>query len=301
MLLLSERPKTAREWRGTIGIDNQQFTKLASLVEQEYVAKRGQSLTEVLQSNSNGSKFRVRSYEDGLFFVLLILKMGATYDQIAFIYGFDLSTVKRNFDNWLLLLHNSLAQSGLLPIREFDNPSDFAAYFNKDVDIIIDGTEQRIQRPLNSELQKEHYSGKKKAHTHKCLIISTPDTYVHFVSQVYSGKQHDFTILKQEFDPSEEWFKDYTVRLDLGYQGFAKDYPQALAYLPNKKPLKRELSDEQKSENKKLAKQRITIEHSIGGMKRYEMLSGQSRLHNEGLYSQIVATCAGLWNFFITN
>src|SRR6185369_1455879 len=44
------------------------------------------------------------------------------------------------------------------------------------VRLVIDGKEQRVQRPQAShEAQKPYYSGKKKAHTLKCQIAVGPD------------------------------------------------------------------------------------------------------------------------------
>ena len=38
-------------------------------------------------------------------------------------------------------------------------------------DLSIDGTERRINRPKDNEEQKKHYSGKKKTHTVKNIIV----------------------------------------------------------------------------------------------------------------------------------
>lgn len=173
-------------------------------------------------------------------------------------------------------------------------------YFGNIRQIIIDGTEQRIQRPEQKEKQIATYSGKKKSNTNKCLIISTLDTYIHYVSSIYSGRQHDFSIIKQEFNPQESWFEGFEVRLDLGYFGFDKEYPKSTPYLPNKNYRKNPLTENQKERNRQLANQRIKVEHSIAGMKRYEIVSAQSRIKDEELYDKIVVVTAGLWNFFIS-
>jgi hypothetical protein len=49
-------------------------------------------------------------------------------------------------------------------------------------------------------------------------------------------------MFKREFPPKEPWFADLTVRLDLGFFGFEKDYACQQLYLPHKKPKKQELS-----------------------------------------------------------
>ena len=139
----------------------------------------------------------------------------------------------------------------------------------------------------------------KKSHTAKALIISSSDRYIHFVSHAYAGKEHDYSILKAVFPPEHAWFENLTVRLDLGYKGFDKDYRCKKLHLPHRKPRLAELTDEQRAENKELAKERIRVEHSIGGMKRYRILSDRLRVHDFELYDDILLVCAGLWNFYL--
>ena len=300
MLTFQHRPRTAREWQSTLGVDNQCFIRLSEQFGVTYEAKRGQSINQTLSENPNGQYFKIRAYDDFVFFILFVLKTGLTFDQTAFIFQIDLAGAKRYFDKGLDILYYTLLTNEFLPIREFDSPKDMEVYFDNTRQIIIDGTEQRIQRPESKEKQLATYSGKKKQNTYKCLIISTMDTYVHYISKIYSGKQHDFSIIKQEFNPEEDWFSEFEVRLDLGYLGFDKEYPKSIPYLPSKNYKKKPLTEQQKETNRQLASQRIKVEHSIAGIKRYEMVSAQSRLKDENLYDKIVAVTAGLWNFYIT-
>ena len=82
-----------------------------------------------------------------------------------------------------------------------------------------------------------------------------------------------------------------------GFVGFEKDYRCKELFIPHKKPKQQELTAEQKATNKVLAKERIVVEHSIAGLKRYRILSDRLRLHDLDLYNQILGVCAGLWNF----
>ena len=119
------------------------------------------------------------------------------------------------------------------------------------------------------------------------------------MSEVFVGKAHDYSILKAEFPPEKGWFENLEVRLDLGYLGFEKDYKCKKLYIPYKKPQKAELTEEQKAENKAASKERIKVEHSIGGLKRYRILSERLRVHDFELYDDILSVCAGLWNFYL--
>lgn len=107
-------------------------------------------------------------------------------------------------------------------------------------------------------------------------------------------------MFQREFPPAQDWFTEVRVRVDLGFVGFAKDYSCKELFIPHKKPKKKALTAEQKAENKVLAGERIVVEHSIAGLKRYRILSDRLRLHDFDLYNQILGICAGLWNFRLT-
>ena len=90
-------------------------------------------------------------------------------------------------------------------------------------------------------------------------------------------------MFKEEFPPEQEWFKAFHVRVDLGFLGMDNDYVCQSLSLPHKKKKKQPLSEEQKQHNRGLASERICVEHAIGGMKRYRILSDRLRVHDIGL------------------
>ena len=110
-------------------------------------------------------------------------------------------------------------------------------------------------------------------------------------------------MLKAELPPELDWFADLTVLVDLGYLGIQTDYVGAQIALPHKKPRKSKLhpdtclTDTQKAENKALSQVRIFIENAIGGMKRYNILVDRFRNHRKNFQDDVIAVCAGLWNF----
>lgn len=121
-----------------------------------------------------------------------------------------------------------------------------------------------------------------------------------FLSYCWVGKTHDYRMFKEEFPPAEEWFGEHEVHVDLGFYGIEKDYPGKTISIPHKKPKKQELTQEQKAENKVRARQRVKVEHSIAGLKRYRILSDRLRMHDLDLYNDVLGVCAGLWNFCLT-
>ncbi len=113
-------------------------------------------------------------------------------------------------------------------------------------------------------------------------------------------------MLQKEFPPAFAWFAGLTVWLDLGFQGFADLYPCEHLHIPykrrrTKKQVSNELTLEQKEHNKQSSKERIVVEHAIGGMKRYRILEHRNRLKSRRTMDQVIGVCAALWNFSLGN
>ena len=86
------------------------------------------------------------------------------------------------------------------------------------------------------------------------------------------GKEHDFKLFKK----SKTNLSLKTKCLaDKGYQGIGKIHK--LSQTPHKKPPKNKLSSLQKEENRKLASERIVIEHVYRHLKIFKILSERYR------------------------
>src|SRR5437899_11583344 len=76
----------------------------------------------------------------------------------------------------------------------------------------------------------------KKQHTLKNTVMSLPDKMIVFLGRTFSGHNHDYRMLKQEFPPDLDWFADLNVLVDLGYLGIQSDYRWDQIEVPHKKP-----------------------------------------------------------------
>lgn len=153
-------PKSDREWRATVGVDYQRFNKLLALFENAYVAHFGKDISTRLADCPGEAKFK--TYEDLLFFTLFSLKSGLGYDVLGYLLEMDGSNAKRNQALGLELLKKALDSVGCMPKREFASIEEFQSCFKGHEKLILDGTEQRFNRPKDKEMQKKMYSGKKK-------------------------------------------------------------------------------------------------------------------------------------------
>ena len=137
-------------------------------------------------------------------------------------------------------------------------------------------------------------------------MMSTVGKFIIFLGHTFSGRNHDYTMLKAELPPALDWFVLVQVFVDLGYQGIQSDYAGDNIHIPHKKPRKSKnnpdplLTDEQKAENRALSRLRIFVENAIAGIKRYNILVHRFRNHRDDFADQVIAVSAALWNFALS-
>lgn len=152
--------KTDRQWRSSTGYDQKRFAKLLVVFEKKYQEIFGEKIEEI--KSRSPKKSVIKNCEELLFFTLLSLKSGLTYDILGLVTGMDGATAKRNQELGILVLKTVFQETGDAPKREFKTVKEFESFFAQDETLIIDGTEQYIERPKNKDKQKKNYSGKKK-------------------------------------------------------------------------------------------------------------------------------------------
>ncbi|GIW23102.1 MAG: hypothetical protein KatS3mg068_2109 [Candidatus Sericytochromatia bacterium] len=92
------------------------------------------------------------------------LKSGLTYDLLGLVTGLDSSSIKRHLDVGLKVLEKALKKNNYIPKRSFRDVEEFEKYFDKEEEIIIDATEQRINRP-KKKIRKRNIQVKKMSYT----------------------------------------------------------------------------------------------------------------------------------------
>ena len=170
------------------------------------------------RSVGGGCKGRLERPEDKLLFLLVYLK---TYPlQAVMAELFDLSRPRVNYwiHRLLPVLGLALDDLGVLPERDPTHFAQAQGASGKAPQLIIDATERRRQRPKNPEKQAILYSGRKKKHCDKnVVIVNTRGKRIDYLSQTYPGKTHDKKIAVEEgisYPPGATLYKDS------GFQGY---------------------------------------------------------------------------------
>ena len=243
-----------------------------------------------------GRKPRLASVEDKLIYILFYFKCYPTFDLAGLLFDLDRSQANRWMHRLQPVLEAALGQQLALPKRKLRSMAEFVAAFPNVERVILDATERPVQRSKDKDQQKENYSGKKKRHTRSHLALVEPDRKILVLSHAYAGRHNDKGILNQE--GWAEWIPDEVpIQGDLGFFGLQNEVVNV--ELPHKKPRGGALSDEQKTDNRALASERVVVEHAFAGLKRYGIAHQVYRNRTEGFDDRSMVTAAGLWNFYL--
>lgn len=304
---LSKKPQVAKSLIGMALNEFDTFYAEFESIHEERLrtsqrTRRGQKKRQRGIGAGRKHKYDLR---DRLLMTLFWLKAYTTYELLGFFYDLN----KTNIEDNLLLILGTLESMATF---EFERPTAERKKLRSveevmdafpDVRLVIDGKEQRIERPKNKkdkdgkvqDCQKPYYSGKKKTHTIKNQVGVAPNGRIDAVSEsVPGGSTHDLVLLRQT-DLLSSLQDSEAAMMDKGYDGIASDYPDKKLYLPFKARRNHPLTEEQKAYNRFLAKYRIVVEHTMAQLNKFQVLVQRFR-HQLSKHSGIFRIVASLVN-----
>src|SRR5437016_3805652 len=219
--------------------------------------------------------------EDRLFFLLTSLKTYALQVVQGRLFGMGQSKAHQWIHVLLPALLAALRTLGDAPARSLTALAQRLGVSEADAATVItplaeepaavpasppfahDGTERRIVRPQDPVEQTDCYSGKKKDHTVKNVLLVNALLTILFLSDTYGGRVHDKRIADATPYPLPVGNR---LLQDLGFLAFTLPHVDIL--MPTKKPCGKELTREQKLANQALHHRRLRIEHVNSSVKR---------------------------------
>jgi hypothetical protein len=160
--------------------------------------------------------------------------------------------------------------------------------------LVIDGVERPIRRPKDKQRKKDDYSGKKKAHRKKNLLVSCQRRVV-YLGPTSAGSVHDKKLADESglsYPPGAFLLKD------TGFQGY--EPPGTNTLQPTKKPRNRELPGYAKAINRLISRHRVSVEHAIAGVKRCRIVADTFRNWRRGLVDEVMSVASGLHNLRVS-
>lgn len=177
-----------------------------------------------------GRKSALDRPEQRLLFILVYLKTYTLQVVLAELFGMSQPRVNQWIHRLLPILRDALDELGVLPERNAEHFEESQTE-PSGLNFIIDATERRRQRPKDPKKQALFYSGRKKKHCDKnVVLVPVENQRVAFLSPTYAGKTHEKKIVDQEdivYPPGTVLYKD------TGFQGYEPLVEKA--YQPKKK------------------------------------------------------------------
>jgi len=271
------------------------FYQLLQSFEQAYeddLLDREQTRSTPRQREGGGGRTGAfKRLEDKLVFILFYFKFYPVQEVQGFFFGMGQSQAWEWIHRLTPILNRALGYEKQLPARKTRDVQQVLENC-LGLEFIIDGTERPIRRPKDKERRKKYYSGKKKRHTLKNNVVSEKRTRkVKVLSETCEGKKHD----KKLADEQDLHFpKGSKVWKDTGFQGYEPE--DVITYQPKKKPKGKELTLEEKEQNRLISSERIGVEHSIGGVKVFAIVREIYPNMTIGFEDLIMETACGLHN-----
>lgn len=216
---LKDRP---REFLAATGLTHAEFARLLPAFVTGYVTLSPPDKTLAGQARQRqvggGAKGVLPQMEDKLLFILVYQKT----NPLQTMHGLHFNLSQPRTNDWirrlLPVLQRALAALDMAPERHASRVATSPLALEGAPDLAIDGTERRRQRPTDAAQQQEQYSGKKKTHTDKNLLLVNEHTNkVVYLGPTVAGTMHD----KKAADEAQVGYPtNATLDKDTGFQGY---------------------------------------------------------------------------------
>jgi hypothetical protein len=165
-----------------------------------------------------GTKGVLQRDEEKLLFSLVYQKTHPLQTMHGLQFGLSQPQTNYWIHRLLPVLQQALGALGHAPERDASRVAASPLALESGPDLAIDGTERRRQRPQDGQQQQQHYSGKKKAHTDKnILLVNVHSDKVVYLGPTVAGKTHD----KKAADEAQIIYPAHaTLAKDTGFQGY---------------------------------------------------------------------------------
>ena len=236
-----------------------------------------------------GRKGALPTAERKLFFLLFYYKACPTQDLMGLLFGFTQGQVSA----WVGRLTRTVSTLMDLhkPARTVRDPHRLLEQEPALREVIVDGTERRLPRPVHRGRQSHYSSGRKKRHGVKNVIVTARGT-VRWVSRTRPARRHDKAVAQAD---RLRLPAGVTVLGDSGFAGL--DPGGGTLITPWKKPRGRRLHWKRRAFNRLLSRERVAVEHTLASVKRLRMLRDEFRNRRKGLVDEVMVIGCALHNY----
>lgn len=313
MLTTEKLQRKPKHFQSFTGVTIAQFGEILNALRPIYgeLEKERLERPDRKRKIGGGRRFAL-SLEDRLLLTLMYFRLYTSYTLLGYLFDLDGSNVGREINHRMLPALLSVLP---VPMQDellsgHDEPPQLGG--GKRIktlkklleahpeikEVWVDATENPIPRPKEKTARKLYYSGKKGEHTIKSQLLTTRKLILH-ASGNLPGKVSDNTVLAGS-GIMHSIPEDVQVNLDRGYEGAEERYPNNKIYKPKRAQRNHPLTLFEKLYNHIINKTRILVEHVIGRLKKFRIMSELYR-NRRSAHADYLAVVAGLINFRVLN
>jgi hypothetical protein len=313
MLTYEKLQRKPKQFQAFTGVTLVQFAEILKALQPVYAEFEKERLTRPKRKRKigGGRNFNL-SLGNRLMVTLMYFRLYVSYALLGYLFNLDGTNIGREINQRMLpALLSSLPvpmQDELLSGR--DEPPQIGG--GKRIktlkklmeahpeikEVWVDATEQPIQRPSEKLARKQYYSGKQSEHTIKSQLLTTKNLILH-VSGNVPGSVSDSTVLAGS-GVMHSIPENVQVNLDRGYEGAEDRYPNNKVYKAKRAQRNHPLTVFEKLYNHLINKTRILVEHVIGRVKKFRIVSELFR-NRRAIHGNFFVAVAGLINFRALN
>jgi len=309
MLTYERLQKRPKHFQTFAGVTPAEFAEILRALRPVYAERETERLRRPERKRKmGGGRHFTLSLEDRLLVTLMYFRLYVSYALLGYLFNLDGTNVQREIHQRMLP-----ALLEILPVPMQDEflsghaePASVGGGQRMKTlkklleahpeirEVWVDATEQPLQSPSEKLAHKQYYSGKQSEHTIKSQLLTTRRLILH-VSGNVPGSVSDLTLLAgsgimYSIPPGVQ------VNLDRGYEGAEGRYPNHKVYKAKRAQRQHPLTLFEKLYNHIINKTRILVEHVIGHLKKFRIVSElfRNRRATEG---EFLIAVAGLINF----
>lgn len=270
-----------------LGIEYHQFLQLLEQAELSHAEQQAQLEAKKIRVNAKGGGRKpLLSLAEEVCLCLFYLRHYPTFEVLGLQFGVSKSEANDTVHYWLKILRVLLPASLLEEVAPHSSDYAIVQEWLTQFQLIVDNLEQARARPGDNQAQRSYFSGKKQQHTFKSQIVTLPGGKdIVDVSAGAKGPTSDISMFRErqsQFAPGQ------------GFDGDKAYVGADNVQTPHKKPRGKELTEQQKAQNKEFSStRRIFVEHVIRLLRIFRIAKERFRLHPD-TYEQVILTVCGL-------
>ena len=221
MIKYEELKARPREFLAVTSLTEEEFGALLPTFEKCYQLLLPQpkpSKKQQQRARGGGRKAKLSDSSAKLLFMLSYQPPALLQTSHGLQFGLRQTQVKYWVQRLWPVLQMSLRHLGMKPERCGEQVAGLMEASEGGANLSLAASERLLQRPVKADKQKEKYSGKRKTHTAKNLLLVNEKTKkIVSLSQTVEGKMHD----KKLADKSKiKYPRNASLTQDTGFQGY---------------------------------------------------------------------------------